>query len=197
MTINMTRHADLQTHFAALEKELTTYVEQENEDGEIETVAVPPNEHAFEIVKLIVMLRRGIDVKNNTIRFSTLMTRHFTIIIPNLTTRWLVSITDTMADYMEYGGANEALLVSQYVNLIKLGQTYINHCGDYVKPDKYMGRELWDGVTEYMIDGGDMPTNLYRRINNSIKNPVIKKIFNEVRMRQYGSDNFMARMKAL
>jgi hypothetical protein len=60
-----------------------------------------------------------------------------------------------------------------------------------------MGRELWDGVTEYMIDGGDMPTNLYRRINNSIKNPVIKKIFNEVRMRQYGSDNFMARMKAL
>jgi len=195
--INMTRHSDLQTHFDAIEKELTRYVEKVDDNGNTITIAIPPNENAFNIVKLIVKIRRGIDVHNNTIAFSGLIIKHFTTIIPGLTTRWLVSVTDTMADYMEYGGANEALLVSQYINMIKLGQTYINHCGEYSKPSTYPATELWDGVTEYMIDGGDMPRNMYNRINKSIKNPVIKRIFNEVRMRQYGTGNFMDQIGAL
>ena len=177
MKQNLVRHSDINDHLKALRKEL-----QHVDDT------------TFGVISNIVHIRRGVDINTQVMAFHNTLKLQYRSVFSQLDTRWLVSIADTFADTMEFGGDAEAMLISQHINMIKLAQTYIDYCGEFKKPEKFEHYELWDGVINYKLDGGDMPSNMNNRIKKVIKNPVLKALYEEVRLRQYKSGNFMDKL---
>lgn len=198
MKQNFQRWPDVQQHLNALWKELSTTVTEQNEKGEDITVEVPPSEEVKKVISAIVHIRRGIDPQHHVIQFHIQLKGDYKKLFSQLDTRWLVSIADTCADTMQYGGATEAIIISTYANVIKLGETYrLYSNSQYQKPNRWEPHILWDGVSNFNVYGGDMPTNLYRRINASISNPMLKALFAEVKSRLNGSGTYMEQLGAL
>ena len=153
------------------------------------------------LISLIVFIRRGIDPDENWSKFRCLMASDYKTIIEELDTRWLVAICDTYADQGEDIEAIQALLISTFCNLIKLGDTFKLVCKnpDYDEAKLQIPpRELWDGVTSYLVCKGDMPRNLINRLNRRMgTNPVFRKLWNTVLARVSRSENFLTSLGKL
>jgi hypothetical protein len=154
-----------------------------------------------EVVGLIVYLRRGEEVEMRFARFDVLVKENVEELVKQMDTRWLVSICDTYMDYGSPVESRNAGIISLLVNMVKLAETErfmlsnkaleagdVERCGKDIYP-------LWDGVTSFLITGGDMPRNLFSRLSKLMEpTPVFMRIFEAVMEGMKGNDTLLARL---
>lgn len=123
--------------------------------------------------RCIILIRREIDLDNQwaILRWLLDTPEHRSVLLARLNTRWLVAICDTFADHGGLGERSAALCLSTLINTIKLCETerlILNDAGQngaaLARFSDELPRGLWDGVTSYLIPGGDMPRNLFHRL---------------------------------
>ena len=156
----------------------------------------------FELAKLIIQIRREINVEENQRQFSELFLSEVNFFCEHLSTRWLVSVCDTIADYGNSQQQKSAICISTFVNLIKLSETE-RLIGQPAADDVEGFLESWPhslggGMTSYHISSGDMPRNLFRRIERCLENtPALKVVFLTILQRIQRSDNLLSRLGRL
>ena len=117
--------------------------------------------------RLIVCLRRDIDVPIAWERFDALWLHHGPWLIDHLDSRWLVSACDTLADHHPDPGIRAAsLAVSTAMNTLRLSETERRARGPDLRP---MGRDgrahpLHDGLRWFAIGSDDTVANLMARL---------------------------------
>jgi hypothetical protein len=150
----------------------------------------------FYHARLIVLIRREIELERNLDLFFTLWQREADFLCQNLSLRWLVSAADTFADY---GQAPEtralALSASLLLNTVKLVETEriiqdTQQAAD--QPEKVAFLldgapvELFDGVTAYRAGRGDMIRNLYNRLQtvsaHNVAGMILRTVFDRLRL---------------
>lgn len=132
---------------------------------------VGQSEIKFAHAALIVALRRGIEVTHNFSRFMSLWEEHSDFLTETLDSRWLVSACDTLAQFsQDIAQAQLAAMGSLFVNTLKLYETErIAAACDAADPARIAsGTPLFDGMTAFMIGGGDMVANLIGRLDATI-----------------------------
>lgn len=153
----------------------------------------------LDVQKLIIQLRRGNDIENNWGKFRQIVTENSEEICLKFNTRWLISICDTFADYGDEIEKRNALLISVIGDMEKLFASRLllfdiqfNEV-KYDKLKKAKAQPLWDGMTSFNIQKGDMTNNLFKRVRNMLKaTPVISEIFETVLSRITHNDTFLA-----
>lgn len=136
----------------------------------------------YELVSLIIKIRRKNNLAQNVVTFTDLLGRYTNVIIDNADVRWLVSICDTIADHGDDIMKPRAMMIVNYVNMIKLNDTLLtivkdpNIDGD--KKRNFKVSPTWAGLTSFDIEKGDMTKNMFRRLENVLKDtPLLKQIF--------------------
>lgn len=103
-------------------------------------------------------------------------------------TRWLVSIVDTYADYSENGERQAACLVTLFASWEKLALTArLTRLTPEEKPIPKAATELWDGMWAFGTGrSADMVRNLFRRIKKALEAyPVFLAIFRTIVKRMF------------
>lgn len=142
---------------------------------------------------LIMALRRKINVEVNFHRFMRLWKDYMDVLLETLDSRWLVSASDTLADFSPNSNVSRlAASASLFVNTIKLYETerFFSAASDF--PDfRNNGRTpLYDGMTAFMATNGDMLSNLLQRIDHVFGvDDVVSMILRELvqRAHQHGT----------
>ena len=125
----------------------------------------------------IIAIRRELDPVSRmaTLRYLFETPAFREVLLEHLNTRWLIAVCDTFADYGEGGERPAAVCLSTLINLTKLAETERLVQRDPTwDPAAVAGfREvfphtLWDGVTSYLLDTGDMPRNLFARLGSAL-----------------------------
>lgn len=75
--------------------------------------------------ELIIELRNRRDIEENFSLFRSLVEERYFLILKEWNLRWLISICDTYADYGTPVERRNALLVSLFVNLFRIADTYL------------------------------------------------------------------------
>lgn len=118
---------------------------------------------------LIVAIRRQINLEWTLGEFRRLWAAKASELVQMLSLRWLVSATDTFADYpSDECERSVALMVTLFVNTIKLVETerHIEGAKNEILPVKETrGVNLFDGLTAFRIKKGDMLENLLSRMD--------------------------------
>lgn len=155
-----------------------------------------------EILTAIISLRRRKDIENQQKIFFNYLNNHNKALAKELNSRWIISIMDTVADYGNPTQRANACLISLFFNGIKVVDSYLYAVGDPIpdrsKVSQTSGRPLWDGVMMYQLHKGDMLTNLFSRIRESIKNtPELEVLFIELVRRSNQEQNFLSKLNNL
>ena len=145
------------------------------------------------LINCIVHLRREEDVDLHKKEFFELLD-NIDSFIDQLSSRWLVSVTDTVADYGSPIERANAILISSVFVITTLGDSYIDIVNDNtideskVAPFKYY--ELWDGFIAVNMQCADTATNLFRRVRKSLQEtPSLLKIWDTLVERLLDDDN--------
>ncbi|MDK2921216.1 MAG: hypothetical protein PWR24_773 [Desulfonauticus sp.] len=155
---------------------------------------------SYEIAKLIVCIRRKVELGNNLEKFFFLVKNENIHLAENLNLRWIVSVMDTIIDYGERVESLTALIFSVIVNLIKLSETekkyFYKKVVTPVLDDNGYRKEIFDGLTCFNIYTGDMVANLFSRINQKILEvDYLVPYFNTLLVRLESNENFIAMVK--
>ncbi len=178
--------ADLQSHLDALSREFS---------------GAP--RLCFELATLIVHIRRKIDLELSLVKFFFLLDTELDFFCCELDSRWLVAIADTLADYGNEFELTAAMIPVLLINLTKLAETerqFITDASpDLQKQRAIMGNQLplplWDGISSYWLNCGDMPRNLFRRCRTALSAaPISLKIFNTLLERLQSNPNLLSRL---
>ncbi|WP_224545765.1 hypothetical protein [Mesorhizobium sp. CA16] len=149
-----------------------------------------------------VLLRRGVAEERSWKRFQQMWQECETLLLQRLSTRWLVSACDTIADYSSDRAERAlALAGSLLVNTVKLYETEIwmktTEAEEYQRfPES--GITLFDGVTPFMVGGGDMVANLNARLKSICDKPTTaSSILNEIFRRLHMNNTVFRRFQML
>lgn len=134
----------------------------------------------------IVVLRREADCQQAQKLFWRILDERFEDIRSELSLRWLVSISDTIADLGRTSGERAVgLNASVYANSAKLHESELRLF--YPKrpwpPKKRMspGGELFDGLITFWTEKGDLIENMFTRsVRIAALEPTAGKVLNEV-----------------
>jgi len=134
----------------------------------------------------IVVLRRESDCEKARTLFWRIMDEQFEAIRSELTLRWLVSISDTIADFGRSSGERAvAMNASVFANTAKLHETELKLF--YPKrpwpPRRRFssGGKLFDGMIAYWVEKGDMIDNMFARsLQIAALEPTAGKVLLEV-----------------
>lgn len=137
------------------------------------------------LVTYIIKLRRNIDVNANKVEFTRLLGTYADVLISNYDVRWLVSICDTIADYGDELLKPRAMMIVNFVNMIKLNDTVLliakDPTPDPTKVQNFKVSPTWGGMTSYDIRKGDMTKNMFGRLDKVLDpTPMLKKIFKKI-----------------
>jgi hypothetical protein len=131
----------------------------------------------------VILIRRKIDLAENTAFFNQIWTEAGCHLVKCLNTKWLLSACDTIIDYGEtecdraYALAGSLLLktIKLYESELISRQAFQNELVAIPK------QELFDGYYSFSIFQGDLINNLKRRIENiGVESPsklILKTIF--------------------
>jgi hypothetical protein len=159
----------------------------------------------FYHAKLIVLIRREIELADNLRRFEDLWAAEADHLLNVLDTRWLISAADT---FMDYGRDAEtkalSLAASLFLNTVKLVETERIIQGtraatddpDLVASVTDADVTLFDGVTAFRVGRGDMIHNLYLRMQRIGGQSVAGRILITVFDRMRDHDTLYARFAA-
>ena len=149
-------------------------------------VTVEENEPTRRAQALVVLLRRGED-PSAWLSFRDLVQREVEAICRGSTTRQLISLCDTFADYGDPLERRNALLISLLGNMEKVGQSFLLWRTGYRRPFEVApGIEprkvgLWDGMDTFHLDIGDVTNNQFARLTRMLADtPVLQRIYNTV-----------------
>ncbi len=153
---------------------------------------------SFEVVSLIVKIRRELEVASNFERFIYLLQTELEVIVEELNTRWLVSILDTLADHAASPLRENSLIISCFINMTKLGTTYQRLSGGVLLEESVANQKcppegIWDGVSEFYVMNGDMVKNLILRIDRAISsNDLTNVIWDKIKVNLRESNNMIS-----
>ncbi len=140
-----------------------------------------------EIRPLIVNLRRGIAPQVAWKSFRTLIDKEIDCICEELSTRRLVSLCDTFADYGDPVESRNAFFITLLVNLEKTSQTYLlwrlNYTDAFEVPPEHESKKvrLWDGMTSFHVEIGDVTNSFFARLDRLMApTPSINQIYRTV-----------------
>lgn len=150
---------------------------------------------------LTVRLRRGIEPDGALQEFRQLVNDRTDELCAALDTRWLVSVCDTIADVGTPIEQRNAMFVSMLANFEKVGQSYVfwrlNYEGSLDVPVDHQHRKLrlWDGMTSFHLDIGDVTNNMFFRLERLLhETPAIERIYRTVRDRMKVSETILAKL---
>jgi len=125
-------------------------------------------------------------------------------LLGSFSTRWLVSIADTFADYGTGSERANAMIIVVLTNVTKLAETerliLKDKEVDFQRQMKFAtpGTQLWDGMTSYALKQGDMPKNMWTRVRALMsETPTLSFIFETVLSRMATNDTLIGRLAAL
>jgi hypothetical protein len=121
-------------------------------------------------------LRNRRSITENFNKFDTAVRLNVIGIAEHFNSRWIVSIADTYADFGEPQIVrSNAMLISLFVNMIRLGETVYNGC----TPMKLVTiGHMYDGLTYMHYDKQDTLLNLSKRINRIMDyTPVLEPLW--------------------
>ena len=156
----------------------------------------------YELAKTIVLIRREIELSKNVEIFFEILNHDINFLCDSLSTRWLVSVCETIADYGNPRQRLAAICISTLVNLVKMAESErLLRPEAKCWPSQYMEQwphDLKDGMTSYHIRHGDMPRNLWRRMDDCLQDtPELQKILNTIIERLKSSENMLCRLADL
>jgi hypothetical protein len=157
----------------------------------------------FELAALIVHVRRKIDFEQSLEKFFFLLDTELDFFCRELNSRWLVAVADTLADYGDESERIAAMIPVLLINMTKLAETerlfLADASPDAQKQTAVQGNRpplpLWDGISSYWFDCGDMPRNLFRRCRLALGTaPITLKIFDTLIERLQNNPNLLSRL---
>ncbi len=151
-------------------------------------------EVCHELVKLIIYLRRDIDVDNNRELFFQLWEKYHETLLKELDTRWLLSVVDTVIDVGDDLESAVAMNISQCINQCNIHTSLLINCVDGRLDANKLQRELkaptWDGMITIDVPNGDMVHNMMVRMDTIIsKEPWLNDIWTEIKSRLRTEEN--------
>ena len=139
---------------------------------------------------LIVLIRREIALDASLRAFRQLWETATGQLCQNLDLRWLISACDTIADHpTRDADAVRALLASTLANTVKLYETERRATGETGLTQELVDAAakdrpglLFDGMTRFGIQGGDMIRNLLLRLDraNAVRRDPVQRLTVEV-----------------
>jgi hypothetical protein len=154
---------------------------------------------------LNVALRRGLQPECNGRRFRALWDRHGDLLLELLDSRWLISACDSFADiHPDPAQAALAASASFLVNTVKLYETERGPAPAIPFPSAVAFREIFDGLTTFLPERGDMVANLVarldacsgRRLPGSQASAVVPAILRELVSRLLRHDSVFQRARS-
>lgn len=179
---------DLDEHFEALKAEF-----------------VGNSELCYTHAKIIVLIRRDFEVKKHFKIFELLWQEERDYLLKNLNTRWLISATDTFADYSNNDAVRGlSVACSCLLNTVKMQEserfiTNAQECTDdkekISKLDNEERSALFDGTSVFKFGTDDTLRNMRWRIDKAAKLNIAGEILLEIFKRLQEFDTIYKRSK--
>jgi hypothetical protein len=162
------------------------------------------NRDQLAVIREIIHLRRGIESPSHMACLRALIDEGGQSLLESLSTRWLISITDTFADHGTAAERGNAIAITVLANVTRMAETerlFLTDASvDESKRETYVmpGAPLWDGMVSYAIRHGDMPINMWTRMRSLLTaTPILLSIFEIVLSRMLESDTVVGRLSSL
>lgn len=160
------------------------------------------NKNSHEIVAIIRDIRRSRNLEINILAFHDLVDKRGDAVLSELSVRWLVSICDTLADHGNEIERRNALLVSMFINTLRMAEAVSAISGPFqpqrICEVKNSRVEFFDGVMMFDIDRQDVYLNLCKRTVRALQEtPFLLALWNEILGRIHKKDNAITRFRAL
>lgn len=166
------------------------------------------SELEFLVASTIVHIRRDIRADAYFDQFSTIWSAHTDFLLERLSSRWLVSCCDTIADRSDDESEKTiAFSASLFMNTIKLyeserlAQSLVGPAPQPLKTSTIPELKrvpLFDGMTVFLIGRGELIQNLMQRLENlDPKNSLAASILKQLVARAQHFDTVFRRFKAI
>lgn len=149
---------------------------------------------------LIIAIRRCIDLEENLSVFYRIWDSHEDVLLRSLDLKWLTSACDTFVDHPR--SMNEQSSAMCAVILTKTVKVYETEHRLYVGPDSqrapFRKQILFDGLLNFTVGGGDLISNLERRmraISDATDAPPAMRIAREIFERVLVNDTAFKRVR--
>jgi len=166
---------------------------------------VGQTELCYTHAKIIVMIRRDFEVQKHFAIFEKLWQQEKDFLLNNLNTRWLISATDTFADYSNDNVIQAlSLACSCLLNTVKMQEserfiTNAQDCADdqekMTKLDNEERFALFDGASVFKFGTDDTLRNMRWRIDKMAKINIAGEILLEIFKRLQQFDTVYKRSK--
>jgi len=179
---------NLEEHFTALRDEF-----------------VGQSELCYSHAKIIVLIRRDFDTKNHFALFEQLWKEEKDYLLKNLNTRWLISATDTFADFSNDDSIKGlSVACSCLLNTVKMQESerYITNAFSFIDDKEKMTRldneeriSLFDGTSVFKVGTDDTLRNMRWRIDKVAKINTAGEILLEIFLRLQEHDTVFKRLR--
>jgi len=179
---------NLEEHFIALKDEF-----------------IGQSELCYTHAKIVVLIRRDFEAKNHFKLFEQLWTEEKDYLLKNLNIRWLISATDTFADFSEDDSIKSlSLACSCLLNTVKMQESerFIANLDSNVDDKEKITRlnneeriPLFDGISVFKVGTDDTLRNMRWRIDKVAKINIAGEILLEIFLRLQEHDTIFKRLK--
>ena len=179
---------DLEEHFVSLRNEF-----------------VGQSELCFTHAKIIVLIRRDFEANRYFTIFEQLWKKEKDYLLKNLNTRWLISATDTFADFSDDDSVKSlSLACSCLLNTVKMQEperfiTNVQSCVTDKEKLKRLDNEeripIFDGTSVFKFGTDDTLRNMRWRIDKAAQLNIAGKILLEIFLRLQEFDTIYKRSK--
>ena len=166
---------------------------------------VGQTELCYTHAKIIVLIRRDFEAKKHFSIFETLWLEEKDYLLQNLNTRWLISATDTFADYSNDDSIKSlSVACSCLLNAVKIQESerFITNAKNSIDDMEKIARldneeriSLFDGTSVFKVGTDDTLRNMRWRIDMAAKINIAGEILLEVFLRLQEYDTVFKRLK--
>lgn len=155
-----------------------------------------------EVRALIAEIRNRRDLECNLAALFGLISQRQEEILASFSLRWLVSICDTVADHGSEIERRNALLISMFVNMLRLAETHRYVSGPIIGAQLDAARgdpiELYEGVCTFSIDRQDVYLNLSKRMTRALAStPFLEAVWRTILSRLHACPNAISALRDL
>jgi len=166
---------------------------------------VGQSELCFTHAKFIVLIRRDFEVEHHFALFEQLWKEEKDYLLKNLNTRWLISASDTFADYSDDDSVKGlSLACSCLINTVKMQESerFITNAHNCVNDKEKLNRlnneervPLFDGISVFKFGTDDTLRNMRWRIDKIAQLNIAGEILLEIFLRLQQFDSVYKRSK--
>ncbi len=166
---------------------------------------VGQSELCYTHAKIIVLIRRDFNSENHYALFKQLWKEEKDYLLRNLNIRWLLSASDTFADFSDNEGIKGlSVACSCLLNTVKIQESenfitnFDSHADDQEKITRLDNEEripLFDGISVFKFGTDDTLRNMRWRIDKVAKMNIAGEILHEIFLRLQHHDNIFKRLK--